>query len=128
MKTPQEAFQISEKTSGTVSGITRQLDFAEIAIIWMFKIVENDNTKIHPDLVFPAILILSFFIIDILQYIYVTVAWSVLGRLHEVKSKKKSFHVPCEINWPTWSFWVIKLIVMVVAQYFLLRFLWVSMV
>ncbi|MEZ5919099.1 MAG: hypothetical protein R3D66_04055 [Alphaproteobacteria bacterium] len=95
--------------SASLSGVSRQLCFAGIAIIWVFS-VDGDNGQhfLRKDLMFP----LGFFVLglalDLMHYIAASAIW---GMFHRIKEKsgvgeKKDFGAPRWINWfPCICFW-----------------------
>jgi hypothetical protein len=54
--------------TGKASDISRQLAFAAIAVIWLFKSDEKGQLSIPNELVLPGILVVSALTLDLLQY------------------------------------------------------------
>ena len=62
--------------SGQASAITRQLAFAGIAVIWLFKTdASTGNITVPHDLVWPGILIVAALAADLLHYFVGTLIW-----------------------------------------------------
>ena len=114
-------YYFTQKTSE----IVRQLGFAGIAIVWIFK-VEADGKKAIPlELTRPAWLIVLGLIIDFLHYAVASVVWGAYNRYKEKSGidEETEFLAFPQINWPTnFLFWA-KIVVMAIAYFYLLRFL-----
>ncbi|MCF8260470.1 MAG: hypothetical protein K9J12_06825 [Melioribacteraceae bacterium] len=110
----------SQKTSD----IIRQLNFAGIAIIWIFKTVGISNQSIPSELVLPAIFIIISLGLDLLQYISGSLVWGIYNRLKEFKKVKEdeNFLAPRYFNWGTIFFFWSKILMLIVAYYFLLDY------
>jgi len=111
--------------SGETSKIIRNLGLAGIAVIWLFKIDSIDKPIIPNELIKPALFLVGGLAIDLLQYIYGTIAWGILHRLKEKAGveEAKNFRAPKRINYPTIFLFWLKVIVMIIAYYFLLLYL-----
>jgi len=72
--------------TGKVSDISRQLAFAGIAIIWIFK-KETPGTglTVPRELLIPGVLIVVALIFDLLQYCIATVTWFFFYRTIEMR-------------------------------------------
>lgn len=112
-----------EYSSGKVSELVRQLGFAGIAVIWLFKVDAHGSPKISADLVLPLTLIVGALALDFLQYAVASVVWASFNRLKEYQAvgADEEFLAPRWINWPAlFCFWV-KTALLAVAYFFLLR-------
>jgi len=70
--------------SGKASDISRQLAFAGIAIIWIFKKeVPATGLTVPRELILPGILIVLALGVDLLQYCLATVIWWLFYRKKE---------------------------------------------
>ena len=67
-----------EYHSGKVSEVCRQLGYAGIAVVWIFK-VDGVNAVPQP-LVLPTVMLVAALALDLLQYVYAAIAWGVLNR------------------------------------------------
>jgi len=89
--------------SGQVSSIARQLSYAGIAIIWIFKAGDAEHFVIPGELVKAGFFIASALLLDFFQYSWAAAAWGRFGRLKE-KEGQKNFDAPAWINRPTLFF------------------------
>jgi hypothetical protein len=65
--------------SGKASDITRQLAFAAIEVIWLFKAdAPTGRITIPPDLIWPDILIVAALAADLLQYVAASLIFCLL--------------------------------------------------
>jgi hypothetical protein len=114
-------YEYSRKTSDVI----RQLGLAGIALIWIFK-VEAGGNQVIPDALIPAaVFIVIGLASDLLHCIYGTAAWGIYHRCKENKNTRKNaeFEAPRWINWPTNTFFVLKVISIFLAYCFILYFL-----
>jgi hypothetical protein len=88
------------EASGKLSDISRQLAFAGIAIIWIFKIEASERLAIPEGLLFSAIAIIIFFAFDFCQYLSTTLIWGYFTR----KKEKEIFEQGAEDKFlvPSW--------------------------
>lgn len=97
--------------SGKASEIVRQLGFAGIALVWLFRVEGQGGFDVLPPrLRFPATLVVLALALDLLQYVWGSAAWGILGRTKErrIQAGKASepFDAPVWINYPTnFFFW-----------------------
>ena len=112
--------------SASASQVNRQLAFAGIAIIWLFR-VQGENEKIVFDggLILPLFFIVTALACDFLQYVYGSAAWGVFHRIKEKKNRCEDGEIdaPCWINWPTILLFWMKILSTAVAYCLLLLFL-----
>ena len=114
-----------ERYSTKVSDINRQLIFAGIAIVWLFRVSNNGNT-VFPRELYPTLFcfILSFGA-DILQYTIQSILWFGFywnKKCKNNKSEKKDVEdiIVKEPEWPNlipWGFWLAKVVCTVIAYY-----------
>ncbi len=64
-------YEFSDKASAAA----RQLAFAGIAVIWIFRIEQEAGVGIEPDLLLPLALLALSLAFDLLQYITATFVW-----------------------------------------------------
>ena len=116
-----KALEDSYFFSGKVSANSRQLAFAGIAIIWLFK----KTTINSPEIYLPLICFISALAIDLLQYVVATVTWTLFHRHHEKKTKSPEddpdIPAPSYLNWITWFLFSFKVIVILFACVVLIR-------
>lgn len=111
--------------STKASELLRQLGFAGIALVWLFKISQNGKDAIPVELLPAAILIVSGLTFDLLQYVSATAMWGVFGRYKELKKtpREEEFHAPRWVNWPGNMFFFLKILAIGSAYFCILRFL-----
>ena len=110
--------------SGEASKLARQLGFAGIAVIWIFR--NESPTKLIPaSLVGPALLIVVGLAFDLLQYVWAAAVWGGYQRVLERcgTPEDKDLDAPAWFNWPTLAFFWGKLILIVIAYALLIGFL-----
>lgn len=111
--------------SGKASDISRQLAFAGIAIIWIFKKDQAGAITIPRELVFPGLFIVLALSFDLLQYCVASVIWRIFYR-----SKEKDYvSEDVELEHSIWLevpiyiiFWA-KIICVFGAYYFIFEYL-----
>ena len=65
-----------EDLTGKLSDINRQLCFAGFGIIWIFNKTGNE-TIIPSELYEPAVWLVISLAIDVIQYVYSSIAWAI---------------------------------------------------
>jgi hypothetical protein len=116
-------YEFSEKASD----VSRQLAFAAIAIIWLFKsdLPGEGHLTIPRALIFPGILIVTALAVDLLQYILASLIWRLYYRYLEKipvppdADRQHSDWLEIPI---TALFWV-KVFLVILAYIFILLFL-----
>ena len=110
--------------SGKASDVARQLAFAGIAFLWIFRVTTDGGPVIPRDLVLPAVLFALALAFDLLQYISATVIWGWFKRSEEKKLKypddNPELSAPAWYNWPINSIFAVKLICVVLAYILLI--------
>ena len=110
--------------SGKASDINRQLGFAGVAIIWIFK--NDSTTHMFPsDLLLPLLLLLASLAADFLQYVLASMIWRYFFN-KEWKKKpdaNKEVAAPEIYNRVINAFWMIKIALLMLAYCFLFLFL-----
>jgi hypothetical protein len=113
--------------TGKASEIVRQLGFAGIALVWLFRIQGSSGLDVLPkDLRVPTILIVTSLAMDLLHYVWGSAAWGVFGSVKETQIKKveddweklkeaEPFRAPSWINYPTNFFFWGKIVVICAA-------------
>lgn len=107
------------------SDISRQISFAGIAIIWIFKTDVNDKIALPDELICAAILLLISLSLDLFQYIYASAAWGIFHRVNEMRNGvdyEDEIVAPSSINWPTIVFFWGKLISLIFGYYALIHY------
>jgi hypothetical protein len=128
----RETYQFfSEKTSE----IVRNLGFAGIALIWLFKVTNNGRDVVQPELVPAGALIVLGLALDLLHAIVGTATWGIYNRVKEEQldaraareknfdPEEEDFLAPVPINWPALALFWSKIAAMLAAYIILIRFL-----
>ena len=110
--------------SGKTSEIIRQLGFAGIAVIWIFKHEVQGTPKIPEALLLPLGLIIFGLACDLLHYAIATSIWGIYQRNKEKSGTDEhtSFKAPRQFNWPAIVFFILKVISIVVAYIYILLY------
>ncbi|HVP54783.1 MAG TPA: hypothetical protein VMU45_07290 [Candidatus Eisenbacteria bacterium] len=111
--------------SGRASEIARQLAFAGIALIWIFKSQVGEDYRVPRALLPAAALIVLALILDFAHYGIASLCWGIFSRVKEREGVKEDaeFLAPRQINWPSILFFWTKLIAIIVAYIYILHFL-----
>lgn len=123
--------------SANVSELSRNLSYAGIGIVWIFKHSSNSEedvstfmSSIPSELKWPLILFIAVLILDLFQYVIQTAIWYPYYVKHKEQHKNEkeddvNLHEPEIYSAIPWCFWLFKLIIVVVAYFlmgiFLLR-------
>ena len=90
-----------------ISEISRQLGFAGIALIWLFK---NEGKGVPEGLRWPTALIVLALALDFFHYFYASAAWGIFHRFKESASDVTAdteFLAPLWLNFPHLiAFWL----------------------
>ena len=119
MSAVKTAYAQAKAYSTDASKIARQLNFAGIAIIWAFNI----DGHIDPAMRWPAILIVTSLFLDLLHYSVGAAVWRCWARHHEKKGSQVE-NFPKTINYPTYTFYYLKVCAVLVAYVLLFNVLW----
>ena len=112
--------------SGKASDVARQLAFAGIAIVWIFKITEGESVKLDQNLLVPTMLFSLSLLLDLMQYATAALTWGVFHRYQEKKPENTAdseIKTPPSLNWPTLTFFWLKLFCVFFAYIYLVKFL-----
>ncbi len=111
--------------SGKASDIARQLCFAGIALIWIFKLEKSGPLDIPGVLLIPAALFVLALAFDMLQYIYSSASWALYARYleGEQRSEEEDISAPMWINWPTLTCFWLKLVCVLVGYIIVLQYI-----
>ena len=105
--------------SGKLSDINRQIAFAGIALIWIFKQTINNEIVLDPALVSPARLIIIALGIDIFHYIYQTITWSIFYTIKKAKHNSEDYELdsPIYLNITAWVLFGFKILFVLIAYF-----------
>jgi hypothetical protein len=116
LKVCEEAYYFYSRKA---SDVARQLSFAGIAIVWMFKPGNNLNLVMPHNLLIPLFFFSLSLFFDLLHYIYSTVVWGCFHRIEEKKGKEPEAEltIPPWFNWPSITLFSLKLLFVIVGYF-----------
>jgi hypothetical protein len=121
--TVDEGYERSSEASEKASEINRQLAFAGIAIIWVFKIDAGGGRQIVPyELFLPGLLLVIGLALDLLHSVLRSEIWYRITRKHE-EANTLNFPVAPWVNYPGDLLYWLKIVATVSAYVLLVRFL-----
>lgn len=110
--------------SGKASDLSRQLAFAGIALIWLFKKDNTGQLSIPPDLVVPGIFIVCALGFDLIHYCLASLIWRWFYRSKEKEgvSEEAEIQHSIALEIPLWTLFCLKIACVLVAYGYLLGF------
>jgi hypothetical protein len=111
--------------SGKASDLNRQLGFAGIAIIWLFKKDTGGTLSLPPEVILPGIFIVASLALDMLQYVVGSIIWRIFYRCKEkagVGEKADLSHSPW-LEGAITSLFAFKIVCLLIAYYLIFKFL-----
>jgi len=118
----KEAKEAYYEFSGTLSAGVRNISFAGIAIVWIFR---TSDSSIPSELLLPLVFFVSSLSFDIFHYAYASLAW----RCYYNRCFKKKIRDDDEVdppdymNWPSEIFMTIKILSVCIGYVFIGIFL-----
>lgn len=122
-----DAKQAYEELSGKASDLVRQLGFAGIALIWLFRSGDDKSPLLEAPLLHAAFFVFLALSFDFLQYLTGATTWYLYFRHKEKQNTgpEDEFQAPVRINWPTWAMFGAKCVCVLVSYgAYLVPFLW----
>ena len=106
-----------ESLSSKASDIVRQISFAGVGLIWIFKTGGGTSLSLNPTLLKAALFIFLALLFDYLQYISGATIWFLYFRYKERKGtlEEDEFLAPEQLNWPTWTLFNLKCVMVLIA-------------
>lgn len=104
------------------SNVARQLAFAGIAFIWIFRNETVGPIAIPKQLVLPAMLLVGGLAADLLHYVVASLVWGIFHRCKEKEhgvGYKGTIEAPPWFNWPGISLWAIKIVLVTLSYIFI---------
>ena len=90
----QELLNTSYEASNKTSELSRQLAFAGIAIIWIFRVgTQSGEVRFPEELLAPLYCFAAGLALDLGQYVYKTIAWTALNHYYWQKHKNNETNV-----------------------------------
>jgi len=105
-----------------LSNNTRKLAFGGAAIAWIFK---TENNTFPVSVLFALFFIISFFILDILQYFLGATRLKKWIEAEEKKNQKETgsidgeYKKPIDIDVPSYHCWLAKIFALLIGYFFL---------
>jgi len=113
--------------SGKASDLCRQLAFAGIALIWVFRANGLNGPTLPDTLTWPAALIVLALTFDLAHYLVASCIWRWFYRTKEKAKVSESddtiYHDPA-LETPIWLLFIFKIAAVAAAYCFLLAYLW----
>lgn len=115
--------------TGLASSASRQLAFAGIAIIWLFRHGDPSNLSLPHSLLYPTIFFVLSLAFDLTQYFVASTIWGVYHRIKEKEFEKLTFpethefKAPVYFPWPQLAFFYMKVICVFIAYYQLFMYI-----
>jgi hypothetical protein len=110
--------------SGKASDIGRQLAFAGIAIIWLFKKDTLPGLSIPRELLLPGIFILFSLSLDLFHYCLASIIWRLFYRSMEKGNTSEDAELQHSV-WlerPLWLLFAAKIILVLLAYIWIIRY------
>jgi len=123
--TLKEARGAYDYFSGKLSEIVRQLSFAGIAVVWMFK-SESGGVPFDVALLMPLRFFVVSLALDLAHYGYGSLAWGRFAHVQEKQGVTDDHNVdpPDHINWPSIAFFWLKSVSCALGYLILIIRLW----
>lgn len=125
--TVEQGFKDRDYVSGRLSDICRQLGFAGLAIIWLFKTGREPEQVIPLTLVLPGFLLVLALSFDLLQYLSGSLVLEYFTSKAQ-KARKTSFDAPKWMNLPSRIFFYGKTALIAISYVYLLGFLGLTLI
>jgi hypothetical protein len=111
--------------SGKASDLSRQLAFAGIALIWLFKKESGGQLTIPNELVLPSIFIVVALALDLIHYCLASVIWRIFYRSKEKEGVDEDTMLQhsTALETPIWTVFCAKIAFVLLAYAQLLAFL-----
>lgn len=112
--TLRDAHEIHRGNHEEASKIMRQLGFAGVAIVWIFRTPEMG---IPQGLSAPLFLIVIALACDLFQYLWHSLAWHYFIRKHHKNNAlpEDVFEYPTSIDYPAHILWLLKMILISIS-------------
>lgn len=111
--------------SGKASDIARQLAFAAIALIWVFRYMDGSDQLLPRKLIFASFFVASSLALDLFQYISGAFIWGIFHRIKEKNgiNADDDIKAPSWLNKPILFFFILKICFLFLGYIFILIFL-----
>ena len=107
-----------------VSSVGRQVAFAGIAIVWIFRMGSEQEISLPKGLLYSTVALVVCLAFDFLHYLTSSMVWGIYHRVKEkTHNSSEELKAPGWINWPGLLFFWSKSLALVIGYYFLITFL-----
>jgi hypothetical protein len=112
--------------SGKTSDVARQLAFAAIAIIWIFRDSDGAHQLLPDKLIVPAFTVMLALALDFAQYVSGTFIWGFFHRFKERGGVEADTEIKASpwLNKPILFFFIAKILSLILGYILILSFLW----
>jgi hypothetical protein len=114
LKDARDAYEVQ---SGKASDVMRQLCFAGIGLIWVFKTTSSTFGALDRRLLRAGLFIVLALFLDLAQYLAGTITWFLYFRYKESLgiASDTDFLAPPSLNWPAWTLFHLKTLFTLIA-------------
>jgi hypothetical protein len=121
----EDALENYQYYSGKASDLCRQLAFAGIALVWIFKTGESIHASVPKELRPATLFMVITLSLDFLQYVVGSATWGIYNRQKERAGIKndQEFRAPPWINYATLALYWTKLGILACGYAYILKFL-----
>lgn len=124
LKKLTEYWDVYTNHTSKASATARQLAFAGVAVIWIFKQSADGKSWLPEQFVWPLVLLCVALLCDLLQYVAASIAFFAFTRYHERKWEKgeqePELDMPAWMPWLSQPFFIIKIGLVLVAYTWLI--------
>lgn len=126
----KELLDASYEASEKASDLSRQLAFAGIAIIWIFRVgVQSGGIQFSEEQLVPLSCFVAGLTLDLGQYVYKAIVWSALNWHHwrKHKNNQADIEVSGYFNVPTHILFWGKVALIAYGYILLLGYIWLRL-
>lgn len=122
----EEIWSIYDSNTTTLSGICRQLAFAEGGICWFFK---SSTCQLSPDVIFILKFLILFFVLDASQYFLAAAIYWLVAKYYECRNARGQIKKSEEIVRKGWMnrvsslLFLAKIVFLSIASYYTIKLL-----
>lgn len=118
----------TKEFSSKASDVSRQLAFAGIAVVWIYKNPDSSPTIVKPELVLPLLLWVISLGLDLIQYFFASLSWYIFFHIKQYLFNNNKLKKTDDITAPYWldfvitGFFIVKIAVNIWAYIELILF------
>jgi hypothetical protein len=80
-----KAWEHQTRHSTKLSDVVRQLCFVGVILVWVYRVGDGPTARVPSSLVPVTILLASSLLVDVFQYVYLSLVWNIFSRAKEKK-------------------------------------------